>query len=489
MGGEGFSRWLSASLNRSARRRVLHDSNLSLTGAGLLQRISDLRDKLGEVVLPGDVVAVQLPSSVAYLVLQAALVDLGAIFIGVPTDAEYFMADVAERCTPQWYVYPADGIVVPDNQQVDTADAGLILVEARSATVTVAAVPKRTKSAVSPLSSGRIVVATSGSTGRSKLVSLHPDDYWYAAKTICEVTAVDSRDTVLHHLPIQRGAGWLLWGAIAAGADNMVARVRTADLPEALRALRVTATFNVSVGMKELEAQDCSAESLPYLHTLYYSSGPVSVDLKTSLVERFGGRLIQDYGMTEVPEPLVVLTREDHLRGLTEPSVLSSVGRPRHRDRVATNPDATESEPSPVWVRSPHMFEGYWGEPPSPTNRWHETDDIGYFDAEGYLQLVGRRSDSVRSGGVFFSLESIRAAFISIEGVDNVDLAVVADDRLGERVRATVFISPGTNLDGKQIGQYLRRVVVDPRSIPTDLVIQPTTAPIRPAEPRTTNDD
>ncbi|AQA03376.1 hypothetical protein BVC93_14205 [Mycobacterium sp. MS1601] len=469
MDGDAFLRNLTPMLSRAGGQTLVDDTNLSLTGIELLQHISALKEMLRPRLQPGDVVAVALRSSVAYLVLQAALVDLGAVFVGVPTDAPYLLDDVRTRCEPRWYA------LAPGSEFAEAArsDAGLLLVDERTASVSVAWAP-RERSGVSDLADGRVVAATSGSTGQPKLVVLSPESYWFAATSIGRVTGIRASDSVLHHLPIQRGAGWLLWGSVAAGAHNLILPTRTTELPNALRDNSITATFSVSVGLAEMVKQDYSAESLPDLRTLYYSSGPVTVDLKRALAERFGDRLIQDYGMTEVPEPVTVLTREDHVRGLDNPTLLSSVGKPLHPNRISVESGAGPSEPGGIRVRSPYMFEGYWGQPLQTVERWYDTGDLGYFDTEGGLHIVGRRSESVRSGGVSFSLNDIRSHIMSVQGVEDVDLSVLPDDRLGERVRASVVVSAGSGLDAGSLTDHLRSVVEDSRAIPSEIHLSTT---------------
>jgi long-chain acyl-CoA synthetase len=117
------------------------------------------------------------------------------------------------------------------------------------------------------------------------------------------------------------------------------------------------------------------------------------------------------------------------------------------------------------------MFDGYWGQHAAGSPRWHETDDLGYLDAEGYLHLVSRRSDSVRSGGVSFALSDLRRHIMSLPGVVEVELAVESDDRLGERVRASVIAAAGSGHSVDSITQQLRSTLRDTRMLPSELEI------------------
>ncbi|MCV7180417.1 long-chain fatty acid--CoA ligase [Mycolicibacterium murale] len=462
-----FSDLLSDSPVRVTATCVIDDGQLSLTGPELLGRITDLRREFSALVGPGEVVCVVMPSSAAYMLVQAALLDLGAIFVAVPSDATHLTAVVSELGSPKWFVYPRHA---PSPQHRHADNSGVLSVDMSKLSVRIEQNPTCWTPVSAATESGRVVVATSGSTGRSKLVNLSPLAYWYAGNAIAQVTSIEASDTVLHHLPLQRGAGWLAWGALAAGARNIIEPVRSADFPEALKATGATATFSVSVGLHELVRRDWAASSLPRLRTLYYSSGTVSVDMKHALAERFGGRLIQDYGMTEVPEPLTVLSRGDHLRGLQDRAVLASVGRTLHTDRVRTDRPATANQPAPIWVRSPYMFDGYWGGPRRASQSWYRTDDLGYIDPDGYLFLTGRQSRTVRSGGVSFALSDIQAALESIPAILKAELSVVPDQRFGERVQATVMATD-PRLGAAQIKVALAQHVVDARMAAIDITV------------------
>lgn len=463
-----FSQHLHSGLSRSGRtgELVLDDFGTSLTGIQLLQCIEQVRCTLAQSIHPGDVVCAVLPSSIGYLVCQAAIVDIGATFIGIPADAPYLVQTVFDVGVPDWLITDGSG----EYCELKSTDTGILEVDLGTLRIDRIR-PSRTVRPPSAAAPVRIVVATSGSTGQGKLVSLSPSAYWNAATTIQEATAVDPTDRVLHHLPLQRGAGWFAWGSIAVGAYNLLKPLRTSDLPNALHEARITATFSVSVGLHELIDRDQDSTALPNLRTLYYSSGRVSTSMKHDLAQRFRGKLVQDYGMTEVPEPITVLTRRDHELGLHDDRILASVGSPTHRERIKTAEPASAQRPSTILVRSPHMFDGYWGSRLTNTTRWFETDDLGYFDESGYLHLTGRRSDAVRSGAVSFSLDHIRQEITKLTGVVDVVLKIIPDDRLGERLHAFVFADEHARLTETQIRNDLRRHIRDVRMIPSSITV------------------
>ena len=68
--------------------------------------------------------------------------------------------------------------------------------------------------------------------------------------------------------------------------------------------------------------------------------------------------------------------------------------------------------------------------------------ELGYVDADGYLFLTGRESHTIVSGGVNIYPAEVEAALLAHEAVSDVAVVGVADDEFGERVLATVQLTP-----------------------------------------------
>lgn len=105
-----------------------------------------------------------------------------------------------------------------------------------------------------------------------------------------------------------------------------------------------------------------------------------------------------------------------------------------------------------LWVRSPLLFDGYRGDPEATAaalvDGWYDTGDLADVDDDGYLSIVGRAGDVIRTGG-----ESVAPA--EVEGVlrehpDLVDVAVVGvpDPDWGEVVCAAVVVRPEATAPG-----------------------------------------
>jgi fatty-acyl-CoA synthase len=95
-----------------------------------------------------------------------------------------------------------------------------------------------------------------------------------------------------------------------------------------------------------------------------------------------------------------------------------------------------------VVVRSPWLTQGYLGEPERSEELWRggwlHTGDVGVIDADGYLKVVDRIKDVVKTGGEWVSSLDIEDIILRLPGVAEAAVVGVPDDRWGERPVALV---------------------------------------------------
>ncbi|NMV38095.1 fatty acid--CoA ligase [Ralstonia insidiosa] len=112
-----------------------------------------------------------------------------------------------------------------------------------------------------------------------------------------------------------------------------------------------------------------------------------------------------------------------------------------------------------VVVRAPYLTQGYLKNPEASTalwdGGWMHTGDIARFDRDGYLQLVDRAKDVIKSGGEWISSIDLENAIGQHPGVNEVAVIGVADAKWGERPLALVVPRPGVTLDAEALRQHL----------------------------------
>lgn len=297
-----------------------------------------------------------------------------------------------------------------------------------------------------------VVMFTSGTTGRSKAVRLSNSQIVRGAGWVAHSLDLSDDDVFHGWFPLYHVAGLLdvLTAAIIAGCRvalyERFSLSRFCDEVRASGATIVGGFANVLQMLLTLPPED--TQDLSLTKGLV---GGISQGLRTRFEARFGVRLHDVYGMTEV-EP-IAFPRP----GEGEP--LGSCGRPSPDLEVAILSDDLQTLPADttgeivVRPRIPDAATvGYEGEPPRDPSDWLHTGDIGYFDAGGFLFVLDRKKDMIRRGGENIStweLEQAVAAHPKI--AECVALAIPID---GDEEVKVVVVPAGNDLTAQEVIQW-----------------------------------
>jgi len=169
--------------------------------------------------------------------------------------------------------------------------------------------------------------------------------------------------------------------------------------------------------------------------------GGTTAELARTIEERFGFKVHELYGMTEVGGWVSGSTARDHKLGAN--------GRVRPDMQVqivddADNPLAV-GERGEIVVRplEPNrILLGYYNKPDElakvSRNFWFHTGDIGSFDADGYLYFHGRAKELIRRGGEMISPQEIESRLLKLPGIHDCAVVGVADPIMGEEIKAII---------------------------------------------------
>ena len=116
-----------------------------------------------------------------------------------------------------------------------------------------------------------------------------------------------------------------------------------------------------------------------------------------------------------------------------------------------------------VVVRAPWLTQGYLAEPQRSEELWRggwlHTGDVGTIDANGYLKIVDRIKDVVKTGGEWVSSLEVEDLILRVPGVAETAVVGMPDERWGERPVALVVVKPGQ--DSTCTEEIIRRHVGD----------------------------
>ncbi len=174
---------------------------------------------------------------------------------------------------------------------------------------------------------------------------------------------------------------------------------------------------------------------------------PMPIEVMKEFEKVFGVRVFEGYGLSET-SPLATFNQ------LEKPSKAGTVGQPIFGvDVKCVDENDVEVEcgaRGEIVIRGSNVMKGYYKRPEATAealrNGWFHTGDIGIFDEDGYLSIVDRKKDMILRGGYNIYPRELEEIMMTHEAVSLVAVIGVADDRLGEEVKAFVVLKQNYNL-------------------------------------------
>ncbi|MCW2876490.1 MAG: acyl-CoA synthetase [Sphaerisporangium sp.] len=294
------------------------------------------------------------------------------------------------------------------------------------------------------------ILYTSGTTGKPKGVAASHANLTYGCTYSGRRRPLAHSRHFLHAFPVGTNAGQtMLLNALDAKASALTLPLFTpARFGRLIESQAVGTVFVVPTMASELlkgrinERYDLSSVRL-FGSTAAALPPPVAV----ALGEVFPNATIVNYYTSTEAAPAQMIM-------IFDPARPTSVGRPASPGDIRIAGEAggvvPAGEPGEVWLRSPTVPRAYYGDGQagSPVFRgsWVRMGDIGYLDGEGYLHLVDRDHDIIKSGAFKISTMKIEAALHEHPAVSDTAVFGVPHADLGTQVVAAIVSSAALSL-------------------------------------------
>jgi fatty-acyl-CoA synthase len=459
------------------RLAIIYDDQ-RITYADLHDRILRMAGFLtGREVREGDVVAVVMRNSVAFIEIAFAVSHLGAVFL--PINFRLANAEVA------FITGNAEAVLVFADSElaasVEGLKASVLLVDAASQADSRNLAgrdgPTPSMQFRAPQDLFRLMY-TSGTTDRPKgVMHSYENFYW---KNVDHVIALGltAQDRLLVVGPLYHVGAFDLPGMAVLWQGGMLCLLRDfepAVVLETIAREQLTCAWFAPVMMARLmshpgrEAYDRTS-----LRWVIGGGERTPEQLIVAWATLFpNARYIDGYGLTEScsGDTLMEAGREIEKIGSTG-RALPHVELEIRDDTGAVLPPNTPGE---ICLRGPRITKGYWKDPEKTASSffgdWFRTGDVGYLDTEGFLFLTDRKKDMIISGGENIASSEVERLIFLLPQVSEVAVIGVPDPRWGEVPAAVVVLKEGAQLDLATLDRHCRAHLAGFK-VPKRLVIQ-----------------
>jgi malonyl-CoA/methylmalonyl-CoA synthetase len=387
----------------------------------------------------GDRVALQAEKSLAGVVLYLACITSGIVLL--PLNTGYTDAET----TPM------------------LADAGARMM-VRDSDALLTGSPQTTKRRIDrTVSVGPDDIATllytSGTTGTPKGAPLTQHNLAANALTLKDAWGFTRDDVLVHVLPTYHAHGLFVAinTVIASGCSMRFADrfdpALTSTLLDGATVLMAVPTHYTRL----LAHHGFTREACRTMRLFISGSAPLTPQTHAEFFGRTGHVILERYGMTET-----IMLTSNPLDGERR---AGTVGPPLPGVSVRVCDDDDQmvevGETGAVQVSGPSVFGGYWQRPELNATEftadgWFRTGDLGRFDDDGYLTLVGRSKDLVITGGLNVYPIEVERVLDDLDDVAESAVIGCPDADFGERVVAIVVARVGAVLDPDAVREAAR---------------------------------
>ena len=313
-----------------------------------------------------------------------------------------------------------------------------------------------------------LLLHTSGTTSRPKLVPLTQANLCASARNIAATLRLGRADVCLNVMPIFHIHGLMAPVLATLGSGGSVFCTPGFD---ALRFFGWLAAANPTwysavptmhqaiLARAQRNRERIEGARLRFIRS---SSAALPPTVMAALEAAFAAPVIEAYAMTEAAHqvcssPLPPAPRKAGFVGLAagpEVAVFDADG--------ALVPAGAEGE---IVIRGPNVMRGYVDNPDANAQAfhgdWFRTGDQGFMDADGYVRVTGRLKELVNRGGEKIAPLEVDEALLEHRAVAQVCAFAVPHPRLGEDIAAAVVLKEGEAVDETALRTFVAHRLAD----------------------------
>jgi len=316
-----------------------------------------------------------------------------------------------------------------------------------------------------------LILHTSGTTSRPKIVPLLQSNVAASAEHIRASLALTEADRCMNVMPL-----FHIHGLIAAVAASLSSGASIWCAPgfDALKFFgwmkEATPTWYTAVptmhqAILSRAGRNADVIAETPLRFLRSSSASLPAQVMVALNETFNAPIVEAYGMTEAAHQMACNPLES---GMQKPGAVGIPAGPMMRIAHETENRLIEGT-GEVVISGPNVTPGYESNPEANEKnffmadgaRWFRTGDQGAFDDEGYLHLTGRLKEIINRGGEKISPLEVDGVLLDHPDVVQVVTFALPHPKLGEEVAAAIVLAEGSGATEKDIRAFAAERMAD----------------------------
>jgi len=294
------------------------------------------------------------------------------------------------------------------------------------------------------------LIYTSGTTSTPKGVPITHSSCDFSTKNIAKTLQYSKNDIDLLPLPLSHsfGLGCLHTSLYVGSTLVLQKNSNTTDILNSIKKYNVTTLAAIPSTLSKITSNSStdSLDPLSNLRLIITNSTffpPETIRKLKSILKT--GIVATYYGLTEASRSTFMIFDDE--------KKIESVGMPSHGVQIKIQNDSNDDKIGEIWIKGSNVIDNYWKKDYSEnkSDDWLKTGDLGKFDEDGFLYILGRVDDLINISGEKVYPQEIERIVKVLSGIDEVVAIPMKHKTFGEVVKLFVKKSVNSEITSSDI--------------------------------------